>query len=814
VRLTLVRVCRAPRQTAVNGTYRHNIVDLDGANVFLLQYIATAGQFNIVYDTVFLDDAMYFHDNRTEQMVYLFETLGYDCLLTSTVLRGERLAYADFLVSNEQFGLSVVTKVGVSKDYPVVDMLFAWASPFSWQIWVTVLFSLLFGSVAMFYFEGDDKLMDFGSPSLPLALRLCRGWYKAFLNFTSVGGFEATTPAGQVFNVAFSFSMLLLQAAYTANLAAYFTKTQPPVSAVNAMSDFSGRQLPACITNDPYVYDLLRSAFPLTQFVVLPSALTSDLLDAIASGQCSGGVAPDVHLRYALGPQDPLGKYCDLEVTGGLLSENYFAIPFSRGSVSRDVVNAMNSIAANAFAYGDYAVGASMASFPHARPSCEGYNSGQSANSGGSGALTALRITQVSGIFFLIFFGSILALLFYLAFIYLGLGKVDDRGSDMEEALKARQEAEMAELKAAEASGDVAGGKLSGAPVRASSATWLARIHGGGAIGTLTAASGGSYPSPNGSGGNSFAAGDGNGGGDYSKLGAVEALAAALAREAAAVMDVPARTTAGIERAITERGAYMVATLRLCDAAGNAYGPEMPTGPMMRPADWQFLYTRLRSDDAAAFNRQLRGLAAGRPAPAPPAQLFARAAADEEAGMVAWAGALGPSPSRSSGALLQEVVVRHHHHHHLGTSSLPGAALAPSPSSSMGRSSDPAARLYRRSGGAAAMGASGDASSLQRRSMRPAPLPVPPPQRVRPFAFPSLQAIGAMLGGKPAAPAAEAPRAVSAERRRRPPADIDARSGARTEERSRAAPRPAGAAATKSEPPLRGRRRQIPSFDD
>jgi hypothetical protein len=581
------------------------------------------------------------------------------------------------------------------------------------------------------------------------------------------------------------------------------------------MADFSGRQLAACITNDPYVYEMLRSAFPLTQFVVLPSSMVSDLLEAVASGQCAGGIAPDIHLRYALGPQDPEGTFCDMQITGGLLSQNYYAIPFSRTSVSRDMVNAMNSIASNAFAYGDYAVGASMPSFPHERPSCNGYNNAIA--TAATGTLTALRITQVSGIFFLMLFGCAFAGLFYLAFIYLGLGKVVEKGTELEEALKARQQAELAELKAAEAAGDVAGDKLSGAPVRASSATWLARIHGGGAIGTLGAASGGGGGagySPMGSSGTPFGGGGADGGGDYSKLGAVEALAAALAREAAAVMDVPARTTAAIERAIAERGAYMVASLRLCDADGNAYGPELPGGPLRRPSDWQFLYTRLQPDDAAAFNRQLRGLAAGRPAPPPPEALFALGAADEEAGMAAWAGTRGPGQ-------LQEVVVRHNNRHQQA------AAMAPSPSSSLGRSSDPAARLHYRSGGAAAMGASGDASSLQRRSMRPQayrparPVAAPQPARARPFAFPSLSAIGTMLGGgKPAAPeAALPPRAVSAERRRRPVGDMGTRSGARGEERAGGSPRARGAAPrptgdTKSEPPLRGRRRQIPSFDE
>ena len=172
-------------QTPINSTYIHDPTKLDGVNVWLLQYLAAAGNMNISFETVFLTDTQYYHTNRTAQMVYLFETLGYDCLFSSTILRAERMAYANFLVPNEQFGLSVVTPLTAAQDYPVRTMLFAWTDPFSWQIWVTVASSLVFGAIVMFVFEGSDDSDDYGPHELALPLRIARGAYKAVLNFTS-----------------------------------------------------------------------------------------------------------------------------------------------------------------------------------------------------------------------------------------------------------------------------------------------------------------------------------------------------------------------------------------------------------------------------------------------------------------------------------------------------------------------------------------------------------------------------------------------------------------------------------------------------
>ena len=556
-----------------------------------------------------------------------------------------------------------------------------------------------------------------------------------------------------MFNITFSFAMLLLQAAYTANLAAFFTRTQSSASPITSMGDFGGKQLSACVLRDGFVINMLRSAFPLTQLVVLDSVETSDLLEAVQNGTCAGGIAPNLMLRYALGPQDPYGMFCNLDVTGGLLSQQYYGIPFNRNSpaINNDVLDAMNAIAANAFAYGEYATLASLSAFPQEREACAGFAAASATN-----PLAALRIRQVSGIFFLIAFGFGSALVFFIAFRIYGLGNVNT-DTEVERALKARQKADLAALQADEAAGIVDGSKLGndGKPIRASSAAWLARINGGGATNSSNAIAS-AIPGPPGGVAPSQ---------EVSKAVAVEALAAALAREAAAVMDVPTRTTAAIERAVASRGAYIMVTVRMFDSAGNPYGQEIAAGPITRPSDWQFLYTRLAPDEAAEFNRSVRAVVAG----------VSRPVRERDY----------PSPER------------------LGTmSAAPRGLEARSANPRLAtRSADP--RLATRSGVEPRLAARSanprldevvvqreSGSSLPRRSRNPPP---PQPQPSPPIALPSMRTIGNLFNfNRAPEPAPEEARV----RRRRPPSEDG------SERRT-----------TKSAPPGR-RRRQIPAFDE
>ena len=116
-------------QTPVNGTYVHDPTKLDGANVWLLQYISSVSGVQISYEKVFLPDALYYNASRGAQLSYLFDGLGYDCAFMGTPLSGDVVARADFLAPNEQGGLAVVTSFGRRVRFVTMDMLFSWTQP-------------------------------------------------------------------------------------------------------------------------------------------------------------------------------------------------------------------------------------------------------------------------------------------------------------------------------------------------------------------------------------------------------------------------------------------------------------------------------------------------------------------------------------------------------------------------------------------------------------------------------------------------------------------------------------------------------------
>jgi hypothetical protein len=205
------------RQVPSGGAYPLAAAQLDGVNVWLLEHIASIGGASFSYASVALPEPLASSGDRGAQLAYLFSAAApggaFDCVLSATPLREDVLTLADALLPVETSSLTAVVPYDSPLTAaPTLAVLFAWTNPFSFEIWLLVAFSLVFGALVMYVFEGNDRYEDYGAHDLALGLRLCRGCYKAFLNFACVGGFSPNTPASQTFNVAFSFAMLLLQA--------------------------------------------------------------------------------------------------------------------------------------------------------------------------------------------------------------------------------------------------------------------------------------------------------------------------------------------------------------------------------------------------------------------------------------------------------------------------------------------------------------------------------------------------------------------------------------------------------------------------
>ena len=277
----------------VNSSY------LDGANVNLLNQLSSDGGFALSFDVVRLPRAVVAQADQSVWVAYTLGTLKYDCIASSVMLDVGLLPVAQFLHPHQPFAFSVVADGSVLAPRKLADVLFSWTKPFMATIWVVIVVSLIATSVIMFSFEGHVDNDDFGLVEYNLFVKLARGVNRSFSNFTCIGSFSPSTPAGQTYGVAFSFAMLLIQSAYTANLAAFFSKGSSPITLVTDAASFSVIGQAACMYGDPLGTELMLNNFPGVSLVIL-NASTHSLMEAMMAGQCAGVIATDVRRRTKL----------------------------------------------------------------------------------------------------------------------------------------------------------------------------------------------------------------------------------------------------------------------------------------------------------------------------------------------------------------------------------------------------------------------------------------------------------------------------------------------------------------------------------
>lgn len=193
--------------------------------------------------------------NRFEWIKYAFDR-NYDCIISATGLDAQRLGKVKYMMPHQPYGARsgplgarlpsalpfpplphdpsthlpsasplplpgyvIVTNTPSLKPKAVHEILFAWTDPFLPSIWGVTMATLVFSTAVMYVLEGGWNEEDFGPLNDMLLYRLGRGLFKCMSTFAGVSSFSPVTPAGQTFSVFFSFSMLLIQSAYTANLA-------------------------------------------------------------------------------------------------------------------------------------------------------------------------------------------------------------------------------------------------------------------------------------------------------------------------------------------------------------------------------------------------------------------------------------------------------------------------------------------------------------------------------------------------------------------------------------------------------------------
>ncbi|KAG2484084.1 hypothetical protein HYH03_017103 [Edaphochlamys debaryana] len=365
---------------------------MTGYNIDLMSGLQQLGakhgvSFNFTVDVVRVP-------GKNESRKWTLNVMGYDCLLSSTQLSSDRALNMDFMVPSIPYGYIVTT-----------------TGPFEAAVWGCIAACIAVSALLTYAFEGRrnanpadfppppaDSAWADNAPAGPVAWHLSTALYRSFLSMFAYEVFHARSTAGRVYVAAFSFVSVLLVSAYTANLAAFFTK--------QAIS-FMERK-----------YSSTRTK--------IVSETQPGLMDAVLSGECLGAVNTDLHTRYSLASDE---KYCNLQVVGQSLSFGYYAIPFRKlpattngtggagPSTTNPVVAALNLLAAEFIETGG-ATDAASKHFPTdnidlctARADAERWAKSQS--SSGS-ELISITITDVSGLFMLLGIAALISIVISL----------------------------------------------------------------------------------------------------------------------------------------------------------------------------------------------------------------------------------------------------------------------------------------------------------------------------------------------------------------------------------------------------------------
>lgn len=432
------RSADTPGQAPAGSAVTVPAVETDGVNSFLMQYLQSNGGVRVTCVRpaqpprpgltprrslqVGKVPPAVLAQGKTAVLLYAFAQWRWDCVVGNVVFTPDKQAAMAFLQPQLQYSLAVVAP---RADVPTLTLggtLSAWSSPFSKGIWSLMAGWFISSAVLMFVFERrEHSHEDFGPEFLHWTDRLGRGFYKGVSNWTAIGSWAPLTPSGRVYTAMFSFCVLLLQSAYTANLANFFTRSVVPTQIVTAIDAFPAINASACVldTNapgsDPADLGWLQSSYGVTRFQVVPGTIT-DLLTAVAKGACAGAIASDAVVGYALATSmgDPKGAFCELDFVQAGLSQQSFAIPapLNASWLTFGNLSAIHSVFSAAMAYGDWSNVADVQFFS-LREACTKNEKSRIQALLQLSTLLSLGTRHLASIFFFAALGSVCALSVY-----------------------------------------------------------------------------------------------------------------------------------------------------------------------------------------------------------------------------------------------------------------------------------------------------------------------------------------------------------------------------------------------------------------
>lgn len=213
----------------------------------------------------------------------------WDICIGRIAVTAQRLAVADFL-STLAFSDELLLVKTTHNDISLIRRFARVFSPFSTNLWLVIGAVVIIFALLMSWIEGLSETGDFNE-NQSLTERMLLSVYLAFLGVFSGGpAHNALSAPGRVLVLGFGWMLVIITAAYTANLASQLTKS----SSIQSMSDLSelinqGARL-CVIESANFSY---RSAHPeLDDYTVYVENYREAILQAERGKICQAAAAP------------------------------------------------------------------------------------------------------------------------------------------------------------------------------------------------------------------------------------------------------------------------------------------------------------------------------------------------------------------------------------------------------------------------------------------------------------------------------------------------------------------------------------------
>ena len=119
---------------------------------------------------------------------------------------------------------------------------------------------------------------------------------------------------------------IVIVASYTANLAAYLTRSPSSGGGVTGIDDLASRNLPTCVLDGSSFWEQLKLDYPHLNPVFVSGSLETIIQTKLRTGVCAGVV---YDYDFAIYVTNKVG-FCDVHIAGGIFRKMLYGIGVKR----------------------------------------------------------------------------------------------------------------------------------------------------------------------------------------------------------------------------------------------------------------------------------------------------------------------------------------------------------------------------------------------------------------------------------------------------------------------------------------------------